>query len=278
MAENFTRDVEKLRRHLTILLDAETNLPAEQINTQKVGRILELLEQCDGHAGADDRKEFAAQFNARYQTSVEVSHKPKKHGFAPRFLKMAACFLIFLSLFCGTEFIAVKAFDFSIIQFFRITANRLVFEIDAPTPLEQGEAIPSDSYRDYESLSETLGRAFLIPSSGMPEILKLECIEYNEFSDSFTASYQGHGSYAIWEVYLPVGQGTVDFNAQGLTAIEENIAVGDKTVSLYQLQADGKKAYTATFVYGDTLYVLESDLPLEQIIAIVQKAKNVKGT
>ena len=31
MAENYKNDVEKLKHHLTILLDAETSLPAEQI-------------------------------------------------------------------------------------------------------------------------------------------------------------------------------------------------------------------------------------------------------
>lgn len=272
MAENF-KDVEKLKHHLTILLDAETSLPAEQIDTQKVGRILELMERCQSHAMEDDREDFAARFNARYQTSVEVLHPPKKHGFATRFLKMAACFLLFLSLFCGTEWIAVKAFDFSIVQFLRITANRLVFEIDGSSP-EHGEIIPLGSYRDYKSLSETLGRNFLIPDSGMPESLQLQHIMYNEFSDSFTAAYQGNGSYAVWEVFLPVGQGIVDFNTQGLTLLEEDMAVGDQIVSLYQLQADGKEAYTAVFVYEDTLYVLESDLPLDQIITIIQEAKN----
>lgn len=276
MAENYKNDVEKLKHHLTILLDAETSLPAEQIDTQKAGRILELMELCDGRAATDGMEDFAARFNARCQTSVEVLCPPKKHGFASRFLKMAACFLLFFSLFCGTEFIAVKAFDFSIIQFFRITANRLVFEIDAPTPGQEG-AIPSGSYHDYESLSESLGRNFLVPDSGMPESLKLESITYNEFSDSFAAAYQGHGSYAIWEAYLPVGQGIVDFNRQGLTAIEENMAAGDKTVSIYQTQADGRKTYTATFVYAGILYVLESDLPLEQITTIIEKAKSINS-
>ena len=111
----------------------------------------------------------------------------------------------------------------------------------------------------------------------MPESLKLESITYNEFSDSFAAAYQDHGSYAIWEAYLPVGQGIVDFNRQGLTAIEENMAAGDKTVSIYQTQADGRKTYTATFVYAGTLYVLESDLPLEQITTIIEKAKSVNS-
>ncbi len=275
MAENFNNDVEKLKHHLNILLDAETSRPAEQIDTQKVGRILELIDLCSGHTAADDMETFAEHFNARYQTSVKAPHPPKKRTFTARFLKMAACFLLFLSLFCGTEFIAVKAFDFSIIQFLRITANRFVFEIDGPDP--DREPLPSGSYRDYESLSKALGCSFFIPEGGMPEGFHLESIEYNEFSDSFAAAYQGEGSYAIWEVFLPVGEGTVDFNAQGLTAVEEHVPIGDKKVSFYQIQTDGKKAYTAAFVYEDILYVLESDLLPEQIAAIIKNLQKTEG-
>lgn len=173
------------------------------------------------------------------------------------------------------ELVAVKAFDFSIIQFIRVSANRLVFQVDGHKTSGKIDAVSFEGNLDYESLSEMLNISFLVPEQGIPETLELEDVEYSEFSDSISAAYQDSGSYVIWEIILPSGQGSIDLNTQDLQIVDADLAVGDKRVSVYNVKADDKEVYTMTFVYKDILYVLESDLPLEKIVSIIKEAKEV---
>lgn len=115
MANFFENDVEKLEYHLAMLLDTEENHPAENINPSKISRILEMMEMCGSRTETDDMDEFAEHFNDRYQVGLNTWHY-KKNRYVSGFFKIAACFALFVLLFCGTEFIAVNAFDFSIVQ------------------------------------------------------------------------------------------------------------------------------------------------------------------
>ena len=62
---------------------------------------------------------------------------------------------------------------------------------------------------------------------------------------------------------------------RSLQTVDEDLTVGDKRVSVYNVKADDKEVYTITFVYKDILYVLESDLSLEKIVTIIKEAKEV---
>lgn len=275
MAEKNKNDVEKLKHHLSMLLDAEASRTAEEMDVRKIARILEMIEMCGDHAQENDIDKFTENFNRKYHTSIKPVKKPRTNRIMPRFSRIASCFILFVFLFCGTELIAVKAFDFSIIQFIRVSANRLVFQADGHKASGNADAGSPEGDQDYESLSEMLNIRFLVPEQGMPEALELENVEYSEFSDSILATYLDRESYVIWEIILPSGQGTIDYNTQDLQAVDEDLAVGDKRVSVYRVKADDKEAYTVTFVYKGILYVLESDLSLEKIITILEEAEEV---
>lgn len=115
MAEFIKNDVDKLRRHLTMLLDEETSCSAERIDVQKVSRILEMAEMCGNYTDISDIEEFAQRFNCRYQTSVRLL-RPRKHSFVLSLARLAACLVLVALLSFATEFIAVNAFGFSIVQ------------------------------------------------------------------------------------------------------------------------------------------------------------------
>lgn len=115
MAESIKNDVDKLRRHLAMLLDEETKRTAEDMDVQKVSRILELAEMCGNGTDINDIGEFAQRFNRRYQTSLRPL-RTQKHRVALSLARMAACFALFAFLFFAAEFIAVNAFGFSVVQ------------------------------------------------------------------------------------------------------------------------------------------------------------------
>lgn len=273
MAEQFKNEVEKLKYHLTILLDTETKRPVEDIEPQKISRILDMIEMCDNRTNLDDINKFAEHFNAKYQTNIKPLHQQKKHIYVSRFVKAAACIVFSVFVFLGAEFISVKAFDFSIIQFICATSDRLSFRTDDHNTPENKQTVPSNGYKDYSDLSEMLGFNFYAPDDSMPKDLKLDDIEYNEFSDSIIATYLNGNSYAFWEIILPVGQGTIDFNAQEFKIVEKELSIEDKTVSIYSVKTDDGEVYMATFIYEDILYTLESNLSIEDIITIIKEAK-----
>lgn len=275
MAEKNKNDVEKLKYHLSILLAAEVGRTAEEMDVRKIERILEMIEMCGNHAKEYDMDQFTENFNRKYHTSIKAVKKSRTSRIMPRFLRIASCFLLFVFLFCGTELIAVNAFDFSIIQFIRVSANRLVFQVDEHKTSGKTDAVSFERDQDYESLSEMLNIRFLVPEQGISETLELENVEYSEFSDSISAAYQDGESYVLWEIILPSGQGTIDLNTQELQTVDADLTVGDKRVSVYRVKADGKEVYTITFVYKDILYVLESDLSLEKMVTIIKEAKEV---
>ena len=275
MAEQNKNDVEKLKYHLSILLDAEVRRTAEEMDVHKIERILEMIEMCGNHTIGNDIDQFTEGFNQKYHTSIKAMKKPRTNGIMSRFLKIASCFILFVFLFCGMELVAVKAFDFSIIQFIGVSANRLVFQIDGHKTSGKIDAVSFEGNLDYESLSEMLNISFLVPEQGISETLELEDVEYSEFSDSISATYQDSESYVVWEIILPSGQGTIDLNTQDLQTVDADLTVGDKRVSVYNVKADDKEVYTITFVYKDILYVLESDLSLEKIVTIIKEAKEV---
>ena len=124
-------------------------------------------------------------------------------------------------------------------------------------------------------MSEMLNISFLVPEQGISETLELEDVEYSEFSDSISATYQYGESYVIWEIILPSGQGTIDLNTQDLQTVDADRTGGEKSGSVYTVKADDEEVYTITFVYKDILYVLESDLSLERIVTIIKEAKEV---
>ena len=248
--------MEKLKYHLSILLDAEVSRPAEEMDVPKIERILEMIEMCGNHAKENDIDKFTENFNRKYHTSIKAVKKSRKNRMISRFLRIASCFILFVFLFCGMELVAVKAFDFSIIQFIRVSANRLVFQVEDHKTSGKTDAVSFEGNLDYETL-------------------ELEDVEYSEFSDSISATYQDSESYVIWEIILPSGQGTIDLNTQDLQTVDEDLTVGDKRVSVYNVKADDKEVYTITFVYKDILYVLESDLSLEKIVTIIKEAKEV---
>lgn len=275
MAEQNKNDVEKLKYHLSILLDAEVRRTAEEMDVHKIERILEMIEMCGNHTIGNDIDQFTEGFNQKYHTSIKATKKPRTNGIMSRFLKIASCFILFVFLFCGMELVAVKAFDFSIIQFIGVSANRLVFQIDGHKTSGNTDAVSFGGNQDYERLSEMLNIGFLVPGQGISETLELEDVEYSEFSDSISATYQDSDSYVIWEIVLPSGQGTIDYNTQDLQIVDEDLAVGDKRVSVFRVKADDQEVYTVTFVYKDILYVVESDFSLEKIITIIKEAKEV---
>ncbi len=275
MEEKNRNDVEKLKYHLSILLDAEVSRTAEEIDIRKIERILQMIEMCGNHAKENDIDKFTENFNCKYHTSIKAVKKSPKNRIMSRFLRIASCFILFVFLFCGMELVAVKAFDFSIIQFIRLSANRLVFQVDDHKTSEKTDAVSFEGNLDYESLSEMLNISFLVPEQGISETLELEDVEYSEFSDSISATYQDSESYVVWEIILPSGQGTIDLNTQDLQTVDTDLTVGDKRVSVYNVKADDKEIYMITFVYKDILYVLESDLSLEKIVTIIKEAKEV---
>ena len=275
MAEKNRNDMEKLKYHLSILLDAEVSRTAEEIDIRKLGRILEMIEMCGNHAKENDIDKFTENFNRKYHTSIKAVKKSPKNRIMSRFLRIASCFILFVFLFCWMELVAVTAFDFSIKQFIRVSANRLVFQVDGHKTSGKIDAVSFEGNLDYESLSEMLNISFLVPEQGIPETLELEDVEYSEFSDSISATYQDSESYVVWEIILPSGQGTIDLNTQDLQTVDADLTVGDKRVSVYNVKADDKEVYTITFVYKDILYVLESDLSLERIVTIIKEAKEV---
>lgn len=64
MTKYFKSDIEKLKYHLTILLDTEINLLAEEIDREKVERILDLIEMCGNSIGVNDINKLADRFIA----------------------------------------------------------------------------------------------------------------------------------------------------------------------------------------------------------------------
>ena len=117
------------------------------------------------------------------------------------------------------ELVAVKAFDFSIIQFIRLSANRLVFQVDDHKTSEKTDAVSFEGNLDYESLSEMLNISFLVPEQGISETLELEDVEYSEFSDSISATYQDSESYVVWEIILPSLQLPIPSHKKGIQII-----------------------------------------------------------
>lgn len=133
MERIFGNDVEKLKYHLGILLDMETDRSAEDTNVHRVRRILEMMEMCGNCTETDDVDEFAKRFHDKYHVNVSVC-RHKKNVYAWRFLKIAACLLLCVVLFFGTEFVAVNAFDVSIVQLMREwgdSIQKYVGEFDA---------------------------------------------------------------------------------------------------------------------------------------------------
>ena len=115
MAEYIKNDVGKLRRHLHMLLEEESSRTAENIDVQKVSRSLEMAEMCGNCTDISDIEDFAQRFNRRYHTSVRPL-RLQKHRFVSRLARLAACLVLFAFLFAATEFVAVNAFGFSIVQ------------------------------------------------------------------------------------------------------------------------------------------------------------------
>lgn len=115
MAEYIKNDVGKLRRHLHMLLEEETSRTAENIDVQKVSRILEMAEMCGNCTDISDIEDFAQRFNRRYHTLVRPL-RPQKRLFVLKLARLAACLVLFAFLFAATEFVAVNAFGFSIVQ------------------------------------------------------------------------------------------------------------------------------------------------------------------
>ena len=151
----------------------------------------------------------------------------------------------------------------------------MVFQVEDHKTSGKTDAVSFEGNLDYESLSEMLNISFLVPEQGISETLELEDVEYSEFSDSISATYQDSESYVVWEIILPSGQGTIDLNTQDLQTVDADLTVGDKRVSVFRVKADDQEVYTATFVYKDILYVVESDFSLEKIITIIKEAKEV---
>lgn len=98
-----------------MLLEEESSRTAENIDVQKVSRILEMAEMCGNCTDISDIEDFAQRFNRRYHTSVRPL-RLQKHRFVSRLARLAACLVLFAFLFAATEFVAVNAFGFSIVQ------------------------------------------------------------------------------------------------------------------------------------------------------------------
>lgn len=271
---------EKLIQDLRDEMDAELEKSAEEMDTDKIRHIVQLLkdlEQWESFPEDLEQEKFFEEFDKKYgidmseaRAAANGTKKVKHSVWKWKTATVAAGVVLAIGIGNAATGLAV---DKSLWQLVRENSHIAYFHVigkdNESNKEEEFVEAQYEKYDDWESLNEAMEELILIPEY-VPEGLKLESIEKMTMESyvSVMADYQGENAYLNFSCTCYKEVGAYGNNAVGKETVGKYISIGDKDVQMRK-----EEEINISFTDNDIFYSIDTDLGMDEVEKFIENLK-----
>ncbi len=263
----------KLRVELNAALENELLKSPDEMDTEKIDSIIELLNRLN-EDNSTDQEMTKDQFAEKYLKGV-IGYRKKGTGY----FKAAVIFVGLILCVSVCNIISVRATNKSL--FFLAKEKAYLFyyetfgngneESKSEDMIEQVRNVPECIYESWEELTQEEAINILIPTyipngfEPMPIHMQKTTVDNIGISRQYI-----NGEFHIRFLARTVGEyGKVLHSEDQYAELSEEKEINGKTVSLYQTEDEMQ----AMFQDGQYVYILEADISEEEITKIIEEMR-----
>lgn len=266
-------------------LDSELRKNSDEVDFKKVKNVLELLNTMEvpKEKITIDQNKFEKDMKRKYGVKLKTVKPKEKLQY--RVMRVACAVMIFVAVLFVVDRTTAKAFDFSLIEWVKSTAESFYFEFEG-WKLEQDndkekvyseekdiESIEGVELKNIEQIPDKIGETYVIDGSVYE--LKVKAIIYNGVDNSIDIQYKNSkGDYVGANIVNANTQGNMAFSVADNRMISKDKHVGKFKVTLCQTKE--KDVTAGIFIYNDMFYELDTNLGVEELENLIKQMKIIK--
>lgn len=266
-------------------LDSELRKDSDEVDFKKVKNVLELLNTMEvpKEKIPIDQNKFEKDMKRKYGIKLKTVKPKEKLQY--RVMRVACAVMIFVAVLFVVDRTTAKAFDFSLIEWVKSTAESFYFEFEG-WKLEQDndkekvyseekdiESIDGVELKNIEQITDKIGETYVIDGSAYE--LKVKAIIYNGVDNSIDIQYKNsRGDYIGVNIVNANTQGNMAFSVADNRIISKDKHVGKFKVTLCQTKE--KDVTAGIFIYNDMFYELDTNLGVEELENLIKQMKIIK--
>lgn len=271
---------EKLIQDLRDEMDAELEKSAEEMDTDKIRHIVQLLkdlEEWEPFPEDLEQEKFFEEFDKKYgidmseaRAAANGTKKVKHSAWKWKTATVAAGVVLAIGIGNAATGLAV---DKSLWQLVRENSHIAYFHVigkdNESNKEEEFVEAQYGKYNDWESLNEVMEESILMPEY-VPEGLKLESIEKMTMESyvSVMADYQGENAYLNFSCTCYKEVGAYGNNSVGKETVGKYISIGGKDVQMRK-----EEEINISFTDNDIFYSIDTDLGMEEVEKFIENLK-----
>lgn len=249
-------------------LDSELRKDSDEVDFKKVKNVLELLNTMEvpKEKIPIDQNKFEKDMKRKYGIKLKTVKPKEKLQY--RVMRVACAVMIFVAVLFVVDRTTAKAFDFSLIEWVKSTADTFYFEFkekELEKELEKEEENKTDFESDDQSVvdykAEKLNDLSEIPEKlGAVYILgnrkneyRPEDLYYNELNSSVDITYVSNkDEYINLSIFKSPGEANMTLGIPDSKVVEKDKNIGKFTVTISR----SENQISGIFIYQNVLYVI----------------------
>lgn len=270
---------EKLIQDLRDEMDAELEKNAEEMDTDKIRHIVQLLkdlEQWEPFPEDLEQEKFFEEFDKKYgldmseaRADANGTKQVKRNVWKWKIATVAAGVVLAIGIGNAATSLAVDKSLWQLVRENSHIAYFRVIEKDNDSNEEEFVEVQYEKYDDWESLNEVMEESVLIPGY-IPEGLKLKSIEKMTMENyvAVMADYQGENAYLNFSCKCYMEVGAYGNNTIGKETVGEYISIDNKEVQMRK-----EEEINISFTDNDIFYSIDTDLGMEEVEKFIENLK-----
>lgn len=249
-------------------LDSELRKNSDEVDFKKVKNVLELLNTMEvpKEKITIDQNKFEKDMKRKYGVKLKTVKPKEKLQY--RVMRVACAVMIFVAVLFVVDRTTAKAFDFSLIEWIKSTADTFYFEFkekELEKELEKEEEdktkfnsddqyvadYKAEQLKDLSEIHKKLGAVYILGNE--KNEYRPEDIYYNELNSSIDITYRNNkNEYVDLSIFKSPGEANMTFEIPNSKIVEKDKKIGRFSVTI----SKSEDQVSGIFIYRSVLYVV----------------------